>query len=249
MIEAKSSTEQVRRVYDLWSQFYGPLAELFERRPKMMALDRAAIQPQDTVLEVAVGPGKMLLEILKKVDGMDIVHGVDLSPRMIEQARRVVTAAGYSNFDLREADARSLPFSNDSFDVLYNSYMLDLIPSADMPIVLGEFRRVLKPGGRLVLVSLTKENSDERSWWERAYQLLPSSLETYIFGGCRPVLMQELVVRQGFCDVRREFVHQLMPTEIVTAKKPNQGIDLVQESSEESFPASDPPARTPITRS
>lgn len=249
MLEAKSSTEQVRRVYDLWSRFYGPLAELFERRPKMMALERAAIQPQDRVLEVAVGPGKMLLEILKRVDRTNAVHGVDLSPKMIVQARRLVTAAGHNNFDLREADARQLPFADDTFDAVYNSYMLDLIPLADLPIVLREFRRVLKPGGRLVLVNLSKANSGHRSLWEIAYKMLPSSLETYIFGGCRPVLMKELVEQAGFGEVRREFVRQLLATEIVTAKKRKQQFDLVQESSEESFPASDPPSRTPISRS
>jgi demethylmenaquinone methyltransferase / 2-methoxy-6-polyprenyl-1,4-benzoquinol methylase len=222
MIEAKSSTDQVRRVYNLWSRFYGPLAEVFERKPKLMALERAAIQPQDKVLEVAIGPGKMLLEILKSIDGAKTVHGVDLSPKMIEQARRLVSAAGHSNFDLQVADARNLPFSSDIFDVVFNSYMLDLIPLKDMPLVLAEFQRVLKPGGRLVLVNLSKVDSDRSSWWERAYKILPSTLETYILGGCRPVLMQELVERLGFCDVHREFVRQLMPTEIVTAKKPSR---------------------------
>jgi demethylmenaquinone methyltransferase/2-methoxy-6-polyprenyl-1,4-benzoquinol methylase len=222
MIEAKSSTDQVRRVYNLWSRFYGPLGELFERRPKLMALERAAIQPQDKVLEVAVGPGKILLEILTRIDRTNTVHGVDLSPKMIEQARRLVSAAGYSNFDLQVADARRLPFSSDIFDVLFNSYMLDLIPLKDMPLVLGEFRRVLKPGGRLVLVNLSKVNSEANSWWERAYKILPSTLETYILGGCRPVLMQELVEQLGFCDVHREFVRQLMPTELLMSRKSSE---------------------------
>lgn len=77
MIEAKSSTDQVRRVYNLWSSLYGPLAEPFERRAKLMALEKAAIQPHDKVLEVAVGPGKILLEILSKVDPANTVQGMD----------------------------------------------------------------------------------------------------------------------------------------------------------------------------
>ena len=222
MIDAKSSTEQVRRVYDLWSRFYGPVAERFERMPKRMALEMAAIQPREAVLEVAVGPGKVLLQILNKVDAANTVFGVDLSPKMIDQARRLVSAAGHSNVDLRVADARCLPFTDATFDVVYNSYMLDLIPLADMPVVLEEFRRVLKPGGHMVLVSLTKEHADQCSWWEWGYRLLPSTLATYVFGGCRPVLMRELVERAGFCDVNREFVRQWMPTEIVTARKPSE---------------------------
>jgi len=43
------------------------------------------------------------------------------------------------------------------FEVLYNSYMFDLIPFDNMPVILQEFRRVLKPGGRLVLVNMPSE--------------------------------------------------------------------------------------------
>ncbi len=226
MIEAKASTDQVRRVYNLWSSLYGPVAEPFERRAKLMALEKAAIQPHDKVLEVAVGPGKILLQILKKVDPTNTVQGVDLSPKMIARARRLATGAGYTNFELQETDARHLPFADDTFDVLFNSYMLDLIPLADLPVILGEFRRVLNPGGRLVLVNMSKANSDQRFWLERLYRRLPSSLATYVLGGCRPVLMQPLVEQAGFCEVQREFIQQVVPTEIVTAKKANQGTAL-----------------------
>ena len=113
-----------------------------------------------------------------------------------------------------------LPFADDTFDVLFNSYMFDLIPLVGMPVVLAEFHRVSKPGGRLVLVNLSKENADKRTCWERLYARLPSSLATYVFGGCRPVLMQELVEQAGFSDVQRELVRQAWQTEIVTARKP-----------------------------
>jgi ubiquinone/menaquinone biosynthesis C-methylase UbiE len=219
MIEAKSSTEQVRRVYNLWSSLYGPLAGPFERRAKLLALEQAAIQPHEEVLEVGIGPGKMLVEILKTLVRTNRVCGIDLAPKMVEKARRLATAAGYSNFDLREADARHLPFADGTFDVLYNSYMFDVISLADIPVVLAEFQRVLKPDGRLVLVNLSKEESDKRSWWETIYGKLPGSLATYVLGGGRPVLMQGFVEQAGFRDVRREFVDQFWPTEIVTAKK------------------------------
>jgi demethylmenaquinone methyltransferase/2-methoxy-6-polyprenyl-1,4-benzoquinol methylase len=172
------------------------------------------------VLEVAVGPGATLTEILKKVDRTTVVYGVDLSPKMLEKARRRVSDAGYANLDLQEADARQLPFPDGTFDVLYNSYMLDLIPLGDLPVVLGEFRRVLKAGGRLILVSMSKENASARTWYERLYQRLPARLVPYLVGGCRPALAEDLVKQAGFSEVTRDYIRHILPSEIVTARKP-----------------------------
>ena len=220
MIEAKAPTHRIRRAYGLFSLFYGALVAPLERKPRMLGLEKAAIQPQDRVLEVAVGPGVTLTEILKSVDRTTVVYGVDLSPKMLEKARRRVSAAGHVNLDLQEADARQLPFPDGTFDVLYNSYMLDLIPLGDLPVVLGEFRRVLKPGGRLVLVNMSKEDASGRTWWERLYLWLPARWVPYLLGGCRPVLVESPVSEAGFCEVKREYVHHVIPSEIVTAKKP-----------------------------
>ena len=220
MIEAKAPTQRIRRAYDFFSLFYGALVAPLERKPRMLGLEKAGIQPQDKVLEVAVGPGATLAEILKRVDRTTVVYGVDLSLKMLEKARRRVSAAGYANLDLQEADARQLPFPDGTFDVLYNSYMLDLIPLGDLPVVLGEFRRVLKPGGRLVLVNMSKENEGVLTWYERFYQRLPARLVPYLLGGCRPALAEDLVNQAGFREVTRDYIRHIFSSEIVTARKP-----------------------------
>ena len=220
MIEAASPTEAIRRAYDLRSYFYGELVAPLQRRPRGLALAQSGIRPGDRVLEVAVGPGSTLLEILRRVDRTNVVFGVDLSPKMLRKARRRLAAAGYTNVDLREADARQLPFPDRTFDVLYNSYMLDLILLADLPTVLGEFRRVLRPGGRLVLVNLSKEEDGKLTRLEKFYLALPRGWVPYLLGGCRPVMMEGLVKEAGFCEVRREFIDHIIPSEIVTAQVP-----------------------------
>jgi ubiquinone/menaquinone biosynthesis C-methylase UbiE len=216
MIEAASSSQRIRRVYDLWSLGYDLVAGPFERKFKEIALQRAAIQPHDKVLEVAVGTGMTLVEVAKQVDQ---AFGVDLSPKMLAKARRRLNRAGLAKVALQEADARQLPFPDETFDVLLNSYMLDLIPLADLTVVLGEFRRVLKFDGRLVLVCFSKREPGQRTWWELLYRRMPKLWAGYLLGGCRPVLMTPLVEEVGFCDVRREFFGGLLPTEIVTARR------------------------------
>ncbi len=120
---------------------------------------------------------------------------------------------GYANFDLREGDARHLPFPDETFDVLYNSYMLDLIPLADLLLVVKEFHRVLKEGGRLVLVNLSKMDASP-VFYEKLYRRMP-----YLLGGCRPVVMGAFVKGAGFSEVKREFLRLPLPSEIVTAVK------------------------------
>jgi ubiquinone/menaquinone biosynthesis C-methylase UbiE len=220
MIEAKAPAPLARRVYDLWSRFYGWVVEPLERTPRRLALQRVAVRPQDRVLEVGVGTGSTLLEILRRGDRPEILCGVDLSPRMLAKAKRRVAQAGYASACLVEANARALPFREDTFDLLYSSYMLDLIARDEMPTVVGEFRRVLKPGGRLVLLSMSKQTAEQVTLWERVYQRLPARWGAYLTGGCRPVLLEGVVRSAGFAGIKREFVRSRISSEIVTAVKP-----------------------------
>ncbi len=220
MIEAIAPTASVRRAYNLHSLYYGAIVAPLERKPRMMALEKACIGPDERVLEVAVGPGFTLREILKIVHPANVVEGIDLSPHMLDHAERLVRAAGHTNFRLQEADARRLPFPDTTFDVLLNSYMLDLIPLADISVVLHEFRRVLKAGGRLVLVNMCKPGPQVVTPYERMYNLLPKRWLPYLMGSCRPVLMEVPLRKAGFSDVQRQYVGQLMASEVVTARAP-----------------------------
>jgi demethylmenaquinone methyltransferase/2-methoxy-6-polyprenyl-1,4-benzoquinol methylase len=65
---------------------------------------------------------------------------------MLEMTRQRMLTNGFHNLVLKEADCRNLPFEDNSFDLLYNGCMLDLIPEQDMPQILAEFKRVLRPG-------------------------------------------------------------------------------------------------------
>jgi demethylmenaquinone methyltransferase/2-methoxy-6-polyprenyl-1,4-benzoquinol methylase len=111
-----------------------------------------------------------------------------------------------------------LPFADQSFDVVYSSYVLDILSIKDILIALKEFRRVLKCSGRVVLVNLSKEGPQRHTLVEYLYRCLPATWVPYILGGCRPVLLRDLVCDAGFSGVEREFIGGLMSSEIVTAR-------------------------------
>ncbi len=121
--------------------------------------------------------------------------------------------AGFTNVELHHADARCLPFAHSSFDVVFSSYLLDVIPLGDIPLVVGEFRRVLRDNGRLVLVNTSRDRGMTR--WEKLYRATPTRLVPYLYGGCRPVLMAQPVAAAGMRDVRREFIAKVIPSEVV----------------------------------
>jgi len=223
VIQATASTEDVRRGYDVRSYVYPWLISPFLEKTKRMASHRAEILPHHRVLEVAIGPGNLLVRIAPLLSRENTLYGVDLSPKMVAVAQKRMNEAGYHNHDLREADARKLPFEADHFDVVLNAYMLDILPLQDITLVLDEFRRVLKPGGQLVLVNVSKARVDQLTWRERIYQMLPSSWVPVLHGGSRPLFVEEMVRAAGFAQVRREFVPHIVPTEITTAIRPAAG--------------------------
>ena len=98
---------------------------------------------------------------------------------MVSLARERLDAAGGTPVPLLLADARFLPFRERSFDCLFNSYMLDLIPTLDIGQIVNEFLRTLRPGGRIVLANLTEGEGDDDAFsedWKARYLKEPVRL-------------------------------------------------------------------------
>jgi ubiquinone/menaquinone biosynthesis C-methylase UbiE len=77
-------------------------------------------------------------------------HGLDSSPGLLAKAEVLMKDVRIGNVQLQVGDAYDLPCESDVFDLGINKVMLDLVPEEDIPVLLVEFERVLKPGGRIV---------------------------------------------------------------------------------------------------
>lgn len=220
MIAAKEfAPDVIKRAYNRRSWVYSKTVAQMEWPNHLIALEMANIKAGENILKVAVGPGLTITELARRVGKETKIYGVDTSTGMLDLARQNLAIHGFSNFELKEADSRQLPFTENTFDVLYNGYMLDLIPEQDMPGILHEFYRVLKPGGRIVLLNMSKRDVTLRTSREFLYSILPPKFVLYFLGGCRPVLMEGMTKDAGFENVQRKYLEGKFPSEVVIGVK------------------------------
>lgn len=189
-------------------------SDAFEERAKRLAFSWVEPRPGDRVLELGVGCGHFQPYALERVGPAGLVAGFDLSETMLRLTKDRAPAAC-----LVRASAAHLPFRAESFDWAFSSYVLDLLPTQVIEAALRGLHEALRPGGSLVLCSLTEGHSAlERTFmalWKRIHRLAPERL-----GGCRPLRLAPLVQAAGFEVVRREHVGQLgMPSEVLLARR------------------------------
>lgn len=143
--------DTVRKTFTDWAPFYNPTHgwTLPKRRAARLTLD---LRPGDRVLDLACGTGLNLPHLRELVGEHGQVVGADLTPAMLDIARKMINAKGWRNVELHEADAANLPFPDASFDKVIVSFALTIIPE---PVkALEEVRRVLVPGGRFVALEM-----------------------------------------------------------------------------------------------
>lgn len=130
------------------------------------ALRRAGLAPGQRIADVGIGTGLVAREAVKIVGDARLLVGIDPSPGMLERARAALPAG----VTLVEGTAERIPCPDASFDFLSMGYALRHI--GDLAVAFREFHRVLKPGGRLCLLEITRPETA----WGRAL------LKTYMRG-------------------------------------------------------------------
>jgi arsenite methyltransferase len=118
-----------------------------QRRAVSAALD---LRPGERVLDVGCGPGLLAQAMAEAVEPGGLVHGIDPSPSMVEMTRRRTAAVAGARVEVGPGEATELPFPDEHFDAVVATQVYEYV--AAMPRALTEARRVLVPGGRLLVL-------------------------------------------------------------------------------------------------
>ena len=139
------------------------------------AADRAELAAGDAALDLCCGTGDLALELRKRVGPRGRVVGADFSERMLELANEKAAERGLEDVTFEWADALELPYSDASFDAVTIGFGARNL--ADLDRGVREMARVLRPGGRLVILEITQPQRPPLStffsvWFDRLVPLL-----------------------------------------------------------------------------
>ncbi len=212
------SKEAARASYNRLSRWYDLVAGSTEKKYRDRGLEKLSAQPGEKILEVGFGTGHCLITLAKAVGPAGHVTGLDISDGMLAIAQeRLQQESLAERVDLHLGDAARLDFIEvNSLDGIFMSFTLELFDNPEIPRVLQEGYRALKPGGRLAVVSMTKTNPPSLA--VRIYEWFHEHMPDY--ADCRPIFARQALEQSGFTiqDVNVSSMWGL-PVEIVLGKK------------------------------
>lgn len=205
--EASKQKQSTAGTFQRASQTYDRVGPNFFSYFGRKLVKQAALPLNAHVLDVATGRGAVLFPAVEAVGAKGSVIGIDLAEGMVQETAREVSQRGLLNVEVRQMDAEHLDFPEASFDAVLCGFAIFFFPQAEY--ALTEFRRVLKPGGRLAITTWGNQ-FDKR--WEWFYQLaetyLPppstakqqASAPQSIFN--TPEGMEKMIKAAGLVDIR-----------------------------------------------
>jgi ubiquinone/menaquinone biosynthesis C-methylase UbiE len=201
-------TERLKRLWEREAPTYDRRMGFFERVLFGDGREWVCSRASGEVLEVAVGTGRNLPFHPEEVR----LTAIDLSPAMLEIARKRADELGVDS-DLREGDAQELPFPDASFDTVVCTLSLCNIPNDRRAI--AQMKRVLRPGGRLLLLDHVRASS--KVWLSVQRVLEPLSWRF----SCDHLLRRPLehVLAEGF-EIEQKERYKAGIVERLSARRP-----------------------------
>ncbi|MFN8160416.1 MAG: bifunctional demethylmenaquinone methyltransferase/2-methoxy-6-polyprenyl-1,4-benzoquinol methylase UbiE [Solirubrobacterales bacterium] len=209
---------QVNRMFDRIAGRYDAMNSVMtagmHHRWRQRAADRAALGPGDSALDVCCGTGDLAIELARRVSPGGRVIGCDFSEPMLDRAREKGAERGDAGLRFEWADALELPYDTGRFDAVTVGFGVRNL--ADLDRGLREMARVLRPGGRLVILEITNPARPPLStfyslWFDRivpllgtlagdrdAYSYLPESVRSFP----APRELAARMDRAGVTDIR-----------------------------------------------
>jgi SAM-dependent methyltransferase len=134
-----------------WDDHVGDLEQMAESpgflRLRDSIIELAGLRPEDRVLDIGAGTGLLALAAAPRVEH---VHALDVSPAMCEYLQSKLASLAITNVEVSVDTATELPLPDGSVDLVLSNYCFHHLSDAEKDVALGEIRRVLRPGGRLV---------------------------------------------------------------------------------------------------
>ena len=211
-------TNATKSFYDRISGAYDLIADGGEHKARERGLEVLNVRAGESVLEIGFGTGHSLATLARAVGEAGRVVGIDISSGMRDVASQRLQKEGIANVDLQVAETPPIAADSNSFDVVTMSFTLELFPLEQIPAVLAECRRVLKPGGRPGIVSMaTPRESEKESLLERTYVWMHQNFPHIV--DCQPIPLEQLVADAGFhFQVQERIDLFTMPVAIVVCE-------------------------------
>ena len=209
------SRKETRSFYDKISRIYDLLAERSEKPARAAGLKVLSPMPGEKLLEIGPGTGRCLALMAAAATPKGRVYGIDLSEGMLKKAREALHRLRLDDgVQLISGDATSLPFLAATMDGIFMSFTLELFDTPDIPEVLAECRRVLRPDGRMVVVGMSKEGQTSAlvRAFEWTHRHFPSILD------CRPIYVRRALEAAGFRIIIAQAQKMWISVEIVLAR-------------------------------
>jgi ubiquinone/menaquinone biosynthesis C-methylase UbiE len=146
--------EKIKRIYNKTAAEYDKLVTPCRICQFLTLIHELKFRGNEKVLEVGCGPGELSIQIGKMFTNSKVV-GIDISEKMIKLASEKAKTLKVKNVQFAVSDAHHLKFSNESFDVVVTSMLFHWLPKVHK--FLSEVHRVLKPRGKIGLISPTPE--------------------------------------------------------------------------------------------